>query len=93
MSAIVDVIARGSSILVEIPPSRPMSCSGRVSWVVPQCLPVRRPVRGKQSGCVTAMPRAISARVSCRPSREHQYGNLRRLVGLDAEEQAFIDRT
>jgi hypothetical protein len=69
-----------------------MCCSKTAASAVPQCPRARRPARTRPSRSATATSRAGSARASRRGRRPSTARSPRKCSGLDAEDQADLDR-
>ena len=82
-----------SSIPAAIPPSRRTSSSNPASRVARRCRRAPPPARRRRSNCATATRRATSAR-ACSSAVENVNTEIcEAILGLDASEQALIDKT
>ena len=62
-------------------------------WAAPRCPRAPPPARAKRSSCATATRRATAARACCKAVEHINTEISEAVLGLDASEQAFLDRT
>ncbi len=85
--------AAKSSTAEAIPPSSATCCSSRAPWAARPCPRAHRPVRAKPSSCATATSSRYLGKGVLKAVENINTEISEAVLGLDASEQAFLDRT